>query len=109
MTSTQKLFELLDNDPNVIRLHNLEKALDNNQEIKDLIAKKQNISKQLMNAKALRLPNAIKDFKAQYDSINMQLIDYPFVEEYFDLLNYYNELLKDIIDYLERKINKGLC
>lgn len=108
MINTNKLFELLDKDPNLTRLHNLEKVLDKNEDIKELIAKKQNISKQLMNARALRLTNAVNEFKAEYETVNQQLMDYPFISEYFDLLDYYNDLLKNMISYLEFKINNGL-
>ncbi len=108
MNSLKKLFDVLDRDPNLIRLQELEKVLDNRNEIKDLIHKKQEISKQMMNSKVIGLKNAYKDFKEQYDKINNDLLDFPFVCEYIDLLDYYNQLLSEMISYLETKINNGL-
>ena len=108
MNSLEKLFDILDKDPYLKRLHELEEVLDKNKDIKDLIASKQEVSKQLMNAKVLGLTNTVADYKKAYDEINQKLIDYPFVEEYLELLDYYNDLLKDMISYLEHRINRGL-
>lgn len=108
MTSLDKLFEVLDSDPNLKRLHDLESYFDSNEDIVNLIKQKQNISKQIIQAKVLGLSEAYKTFKEEYNQINQQIEDYPLLNEYIDLLDYYNSLKASIVEYLENKINKKL-
>ncbi len=108
MNSLDKLFTYFDNDQNIKRLHALEKAFDSDTEISKLINLKQEYSKQMINAKYLRLTNTYNDYREKYDQVNKKLMDYPFLDEYMDLLNYYNNLLKDIINYIETNVNKKI-
>lgn len=108
MINLDNLFRLLDKDPYLERLHHLEAAMDSNKEIVNLINKKKEISKNMINSKVIGLTNNYESLKNEYNTINEQIKDVPFLDEYLDLLEYYNDYLKTIISYLEDGINKEL-
>lgn len=108
MTSLDKLFEILDSDPNLKRLHDLEAYFDSNEDIVKLIKQKQNISKSIVQAKMMGLIETYKEYRNEYKKINEQIEDFPLLNEYIDLLEYYNDLLVSILDYLGNKINRSL-
>ncbi len=108
MINLDNLFALLDKDPYLERMHNLEMSMDQNKEIVNLINKKKEISKNMINSKVIGLTNNYLALKNEYDIINEQIKDIPFLDEYLDLLEYYNDYLKTIISYLEDAINKEL-
>jgi len=108
VTSLEKLYELFDNDSNIKRLRSLENLFDKNSEIVDLINQKQHISKEMINAKMIRLDETYLDYKRQYEEINEKIKNYPLLDEYVDLLEYYNNFLYNIVDYIEKNINKEI-
>lgn len=108
MINLDNLFRVLDKDPYLKRLWRLESAMDKNQDIVNLINKKKEISKNMINSKVIGLTNNYNELKNEYNKINEQIKDIPFLDEYLDLLDYYNEYLKTIVSYLEESINKEL-
>lgn len=108
MTSLDKLFIELDKDRNIKRLHELEASFDKNEEIKKLITRKQEVSKNMINSKLAHLTNNYNELKKEYDSIYEKFKEIPNLDEYLDLLDYYNGQLSSIIYYLENKINESL-
>ncbi len=108
MINLDNLFAILDKDPYLTRLWRLEKAMDENKDIVDLINKKKEISKNMINSKVIGLTNNYQTLKEEYDKVNEKIKDIPFLDEYLDLLDYYNEYLKTIISYLESEINKEM-
>lgn len=108
MINLDNLFHVLDKDPYLQRLWHLESAMDKNEEIVNLINKKKEISKNMINSKVVGLTNNYEALKSEYNNINEQIKDVPFLDEYLDLLAYYNDYLKTIISYLEESINKEL-
>jgi cell fate (sporulation/competence/biofilm development) regulator YmcA (YheA/YmcA/DUF963 family) len=108
VNNLEELKNYLSNDAGVKRLHELEKFFDNNKEVFDLINKKKEISKQLVNARYLKLFNQAEKLKKEYDDINQQIYNYPLLAEYLELLdNYHNDYL-NIISYIEKNINRRL-
>ena len=108
MNSVDTLVSKLKNDETVKRIIELEKFIDNNQELKELIIRRNDVSKLILNSKRAGLINAYNDYKNEYDMITEKIMSYPFVEEYLDLLNQFNNEVKLINEYLENKINKIL-
>lgn len=108
MINLDSLFHVLDKDPYLQRLWRLENAMDKNEEIVNLINRKKEISKNMINSKVIGLTNNYEALKSEYDNINEQIKDIPFLDEFLDLLDYYNQYLKTIISYLEESINKEL-
>lgn len=105
MINLDNLFNVLALDPYLERLKKLEKAMDSNPEIIDLIKQKQQISQNMINSKVIGLTNNYLALKEEYNQIEEKIKDIPFLDEYLDLLNYYNTYLKTIMSYLEDKIN----
>ncbi len=105
MINLDNLFNVLALDPYLERLKKLEKAMDSNPEIIDLIKQKQQISQNMINSKVIGLTNNYLALKEEYNQIEDKIKDIPFLDEYLDLLNYYNTYLKTIMSYLEDKIN----
>ena len=108
MTSFDKMIEKLKGSEEIRRINQLEKVIDSNLELKNLILRKNEVSKLILNSKRVGLQNAYLEYKKEYDSINEKILAYPFVEEYLDLLNEMNDEIKLINQYLENKINKIL-
>ena len=108
MNSFDKLIETLNNDPYIKRIKEIEEYIDNNDILKKLIKKRQEVARKLLNAKH---NGDIKDYQSnqsEYDVLTQNILDFPFVEEYLDLLEDYNERLQEMVSYLGSNINKGL-
>ena len=108
MISLDKLYSYFEQDKNYIRLKELENSFDQNKDVLNLIKRKQEVSKNLVNSRALHLSKNSKALKDEYDKINEELENYPLLGEYLDLLEYFNNLLQEIIFYLEKNINNNL-
>ena len=94
--------------PEVQRIHELEHLLDQNENLKHLMLKLKSIQKQMVHAKEFHQVNQYAIYKKEYDSIYAQILDFPFVEEYLDLLNTAFQYLNDTANIVQDKINKEL-
>lgn len=108
MINLDKLYTYLKSDSNYIRLKELETYFDSNSHVLDLINRKQEISKNLVNSRYVGLRENAKNLKEEYDKINEEILNTPLLTEYLDLLDYYYNLLSEITSYIENKINKSL-
>lgn len=108
MINLDKLYKYFLSDPNYIRLKELEKYFDSNDQVLNLIKRKQELSKNLVNSRFVGLRENAKRLKEEYDKINEEIINIPLLEEYLDLLDYYYNLLQEISSYIENKINKSI-
>jgi len=103
-----ELYKYFLSDPNFIRLKELEKYFDSNEEVLCLIKRKQDLSKNLVNSRFVGLRENAKKLKEEYDKINEEIMNIPLLEEYLDLLDYFYNLLEEISSYIENKINKSI-
>ena len=92
----------------VKRIQSLENIIDNNQELKDKLKSLKELQKKMVNAKEFNQFNQYKSYKEEYDVLYEEVLDFPFVEEYLDLLEEANNKLLDICFIIENKINKQL-
>lgn len=92
----------------VKRIQSLENIIDNNQELKDKLKSLKELQKKMVNAKEFNQFNQYKSYKEEYDVLYEEVLDFPFVEEYLDLLEEANNKLLDICFIIENKINKEL-
>ena len=76
--------------------------------LKEKIDALKNKQKQMINAKEFNQWNQYAIYKKEYDNIYKDILEYPFMEEYLDLLNEANEILGNISYIIENKINKCL-
>ncbi|MDE6656145.1 MAG: YlbF family regulator [Anaeroplasmataceae bacterium] len=94
--------------PEVKRIHEIEGFIDKNQEIQEMLKHLKDIQKKMVHAKEFNQPKQYMAYKKEYDEIYQEILDYPFVEEYLDLLEEVNQLLLSITNCIEEKINKEL-
>lgn len=92
----------------VKRIHNLENIIDNSPMLNSKLADLKKIQKQMVNAKEFNQTNQYLVYKKQYDDLYQTILDYPFVEEYLDLLDEANFMLNEVTTIIEKKINKIL-
>lgn len=90
----------------VKRIKELENYIDNNDLINSCFKELKLKQKQLINAKEYNQPNQYKIYLDEYNEIKSKLFDLPFVEEYFELLEYVNSLLNQLTSEIEFKLNK---
>ena len=92
----------------VKRIHSLEKYIDNNEELNFKLNELKNIQKKMINAKEFNQINQYKVYKEEYENLYNEVLEFPFVEEYLELLDEANNKLLDICYIIENKINNEL-
>lgn len=92
----------------VQRLKALEGVLDKNPQLQSLISNLKEKQKQMVNAKEFHQPNQYAIYKKEYDDLYAQILDFPFVEEYLEVLENINSTLKNITGTIETIINNKL-
>ncbi len=103
-----KLREEFLKTPEITRLKELELVLDNNTQLNEKISDLKNKQKQMINAKEYHQTKQYQVYYSEYQQLYQEILDYPFVEEYLDLLEIANEELLNISNIIEQKINKKL-
>ena len=103
-----KLKEEFLNTDLVKRIQSLEKIIDNNPTLNEKLNSLKNLQKKMVNAKEFNQINQYKAYKEEYDSLYAEILEFPFVEEYLDLLEQANNTLLDICYIIENKINNEL-
>lgn len=91
--------------PLVKRIKELEHYIDSNSQLNEMIQQLKELQKQMVHAKEFHQPHQYSVYKKQYDELNSQILDFPFVEEYIELLEEANNLIKDVAITIENKIN----
>lgn len=105
ITEIKKEFLLL---PEVIRIQELEKYIDNNTSINNKLNELKEKQKQMVNAKEYNQLNQYKIYLDEYNNLKSELLDLPFVEEYLELLEIVNEKLTGLTNEIEYKLNKAI-
>ena len=103
-----KLKEEFLNTDLVKRIQSLEKIIDNNPTLNEKLNSLRNLQKKMINAKEFNQINQYKAYKEEYDKLYAEILEFPFVEEYLELLEQANNILLDICYIIENKINKEL-
>lgn len=103
-----KLKEEFLNTDLVKRIQSLEKIIDNNPPLNEKLNSLKDLQKKMVNAKEFNQINQYKAYKEEYDKLYAEILEFPFVEEYLELLEQANNILLDICYIIENKINKEL-
>ena len=82
-----KLKEEFSNTELVKRIHALEKIIDNNPILNSKLSELKDLQKKMINAKEFNQFNQYKAYKDEYDSLYEEVLEFPFVEEYLELLD----------------------
>ena len=96
-----KLKEEFANTELVKRIQSLEHIIDNNNVLNEKLASLKALQKTMINAKEFNQVNQYKAYKKEYDSLYEEILEFPFVEEYLDLLEEANNTLLDICYIIE--------
>ncbi|MBD5390946.1 YlbF family regulator [bacterium] len=94
--------------PVVQRIHELENYIDSNIKLNEAIVHLKEIQKQMVHAKEFHQTNQYAQLKKEYDEAYQEILDFPFVEEYIELLEETNEMFMDITNLIESKINEKI-
>lgn len=94
--------------PEVKRIYELENFIDQNKELQKLLKHLKEVQKQMIHAKEFHQPNQYLVYKQEYDAIYNKILDFPFVEEYLELLEEMNSKLSEITNIIENRINSYL-
>ncbi|MDE6583883.1 MAG: YlbF family regulator, partial [Anaeroplasmataceae bacterium] len=76
--------------PEIKRLKELEFVLDSNPQLNEKILALKDKQKQMVNAKEYHQLKQYNVYSSEYDQIYQEILDFPFVEEYLDLLELVN-------------------
>ena len=106
MNSLDKLKEYFNSLPEVIRIKELEKFIDNNAEINNKLSELKEIQRKMVNSKEYNQINQYNELSISYNNLKNEIIDYPFVEEYLELLDIVNDMLLNFTNTIEYKIDK---
>lgn len=106
MNSLDKVKEYFNSLPEVIRIKELEKFIDNNEEINDKLSELKEIQKKMVNSKEYNQINQYNELSISYNELKEEIVDYPFVEEYLELLDIVNDMLLNFTNIIEYNIAK---
>lgn len=90
------------------RIKALEKIIDSNESLNNKIDLLKETQKKMVNAKEFNQYNQYLEYKKEYDDMYEEILDFPFVEEYLELLDEANNLLLDVSYIIEKKINSQI-
>ena len=106
VNSLDKVKEYFNSLPEVIRIKELEKFIDNNAEINNKLSELKEIQRKMVNSKEYNQINQYNELSISYNNLKNEIIDYPFVEEYLELLDIVNDMLLNFTNTIEYKIDK---
>ena len=103
-----KLLDYFNNIPEVIRLKELKNYIESNEKIINKFDEIKDIQKKIVNAKEFNQINQLKIYEDEYKKTNEELLDIPFVEEYLDLMNQVDLMIKNFVNEVEYQIDKKI-
>lgn len=106
MSEKDKLIEMIETHPDIIRYKKIEKLINEHQELKDKFNELKAIQKQLVNAKQIQKKEAILYFEKQYQELLDTIENYPLMSEYLALQNDINDMLQEITKIIEEGIEE---
>ena len=106
MSNIDKLQNYFSNLDETKRFKELENYIKNNKKIKKLYDDMLEKQKQLVNAKEFNQKEQAKIYEEEYNKLQQELLDMPFVEEFLELVDILNSKLNIISSELEDKLEK---
>ena len=106
MTEKEKLIKMIEDNQQIQRYKNIEKAINSNLELKAKINKLKALQKQLINAKHIEKKEAILDLEKQYETVLNEIEEYPLMSDYLALQGDINEMIQTIQSIIEEGILK---
>jgi cell fate (sporulation/competence/biofilm development) regulator YmcA (YheA/YmcA/DUF963 family) len=106
LSNIDKLQNYISNLDETKRFKELENYIKNNKKIKKLYDDMLLKQKQLVNAKEFNQKEQAKIYEEEYNKLQQELLDMPFVEEFLELVDILNSKLNIISSELEDKLEK---
>jgi len=106
LSNIDKLQNYFSNLDETKRFKELENYIKNNKKIKKLYDDMLEKQKQLVNAKEFNQEEQAKIYEEEYNKLQQELLDMPFVEEFLELVDILNSKLNIISSELEDKLDK---
>lgn len=94
--------------PEVKRIQELENYIDHNKELNQKLDDLKMLQQKMVNAKEYHQAKQYAEYKKQYNFLYEKILDFPFVEEYLELLEEVNQTLLNITNFIQNKINHYL-
>ncbi len=104
MTEKEKLIQMILENEEIKRYKRIEKIINDNKELKMKIGALKSVQKQLVNAKEIQKPEAVRTFEARYQVLLDEIESYPLMSDYLALQSDINEMLQSIQDILQNGI-----
>ena len=108
MSEIDKLLQLIEDDPVVIRYRQIEEKMNLSKEVKREINQLKAIQKQLINARHIGKTEAIKKFEKDYDEKLLAIESYPLMSEYLSLQEEINDMLQTVLQIIEDGLNNEI-
>ena len=108
MSEKEQLIELIKNSETIKRYKQIEIVINKDKQLKRNINKLKTIQKQLVNAKEIGKTKAVEKFQGEFDLLLEEIETYPLMTEYLDLQDEINQMLKDVLNIIEDKINEKI-
>ncbi len=105
MSEKEQLIELIKDNETIKRYKQIEVVINKDKQLKRNINKLKTIQKQLVNAKEIGKMKAVEKFQSEFDLLLEEIETYPLMTEYLDLQDEINQMLKDVLNIIEDKIN----
>lgn len=100
-----EIINLIEEDPRLERFKRISKLINEDKIVLLKINKVKDKQQQVINAKHIGKENAVKLLEDEYDKLLEELASTPLLNEYLNLLEYYNGLIKTIEGILEDGVN----
>ena len=107
MNSIDEIIKEISNLPETKRIKELEPLINKNENIKILLDKLLLKEKELVDARYYHKDNE-KKLKEEYNLMKDELLNMPFMEEYLELLDYFEILLNNMSNYINKEISKEI-
>lgn len=102
------LIEAFANEEEVKRIHDLEKIIDNDEDLNMRFEDIKKLQRKMVLAKSKGELKAYKEYKELYNDKLSSFKDLPSVSEYFDLLEEVDLVLVNVSKTIEEEINKKI-
>lgn len=102
------LIEAFTKEEEVKRIHELEKIIDNDEDLNRSFSEIKKIQKKMVLAKSKGDLKAYKEYNDFYNDKLSRFRDLPSVSEYFDLLEEVDLVLVNVSKTIEEEINKKI-
>jgi cell fate (sporulation/competence/biofilm development) regulator YmcA (YheA/YmcA/DUF963 family) len=104
MDKLAKLLEIIENDSDVVRFKELERVIDQNKNIQRTYKKLLDAQKRVVQTEQRHDENAVIAQK-NYEAMYSELVSYPPMQEYLDLIDLLNTDLSLIQQIIEQELS----